>query len=315
LLKTLRYLKSADQVLYDLVTVGHFALDWIVRKNLKSRWTLGGPPTYVSLSAKALGANVSAISKVGSDFSDEYITWLSRNGIDLRGVKRTNGPTTRFRIVYDDTTETLQLIARCEPIGLEDLEREVKTKAIHIAPIADEISSRAALTLCRHGKLISLDPQGFLRRFDPNGYVHQKRWLDKTLLKEIDILKASSRELSLATRTKDLRKGLSKARRLGPRICIATMGADGVLLLSEDASFYKVPAYTPPHVVDPTGAGDAFAGAFLVEYLESGDSVWSTAFASAAASFVVEGVGPSNFGARHQTEERAEKIMEKVKKV
>jgi len=68
-------------------------------------------------------------------------------------------------------------------------------------------------------------------------------------------------------------------------------------------------------VVDPTGSGDAFAGAFLVEYLKTGDSVWSTAFASAAASFVVEGVGPSNFGTRGQTEERAEKIMEKVKKV
>jgi len=301
--------------LYDLVTVGHFAFDWIVRKNLKSRWTLGGPPTYVSLSAKALGANVSLISKVGADFSDEYVTWLSRNGVDLQGVKRTNGPTTRFKIAYNDATRTLQLVARCEPIALEDLQREIKTKAIHIAPIANEISTRVALSLCRYGKLISLDPQGFLRRFDRNGYVHPKRWLNKVLFKEIDVLKASSRELSLATRTRDLRRGLSKARRLGPRVCIATMGARGVLLLSEDASYYKVPAYTPPRVVDPTGSGDAFAGAFLVEYLRTGDSVWSTAFASAAASFVVESVGPSNFGTRGQAEERAEKIMEKVKKV
>lgn len=301
--------------MYDLVTVGHFAFDWIIRKDIKSRWTLGGPPTYASLSARALGASVSSISKVGADFSDEYVTWLSRNGVDLRGVKRTNGRTTRFKIAYHDATRALQLVARCEPIGLEDVQGEIKTKAIHIAPIANEISSRVALSLCRYGKLVSLDPQGFLRRFDRNGYVHLRRWLDKTLLKEMDVLKASSRELSIATRTKDLRKGLSKARRLGPRICIATMGADGVLLLSEDASYYKVPAYTPPHVVDPTGSGDAFGGAFLVEYLKTGDSVWSTAFASAAASFVVEGVGPSTFGARHQTEERAEKIMAKVKKV
>jgi len=301
--------------LYDLVTVGHFAFDWIIRKGIKSRWTLGGPPTYASLSARALGASVSSISKVGADFSDEYVTWLSRNGVDFQGVKRTNGRTTRFKIAYHDATRTLQLVARCEPIGLKDVQREIKTKAIHIAPIANEISSRVALSLCRHRKLVSLDPQGFLRRFDREGYVHPKRWVDKTLLKEIDVLKASSRELSIATRTKDLRKGLLKAKRLGPRICIATMGADGVLLLSEDGSYYKVPAYTPSHVIDPTGSGDAFAGAFLVEYLKTGDSVWSTAFASAAASFVLEGVGPSNFGARHQTEERAEKIMEKVKKV
>jgi len=106
-----------------------------------------------------------------------------------------------------------------------------------------------------------------------------------------------------------------KARSLGPRICLATMGARGVLLLSEDASFYKVPAYTPPRVVDPTGSGDAFAGAFLAEYLKTKDSVWSAALASAAASFVLEGVGPSNFGNRDQTEERAAKIVEKVEKV
>jgi ribokinase len=96
---------------------------------------------------------------------------------------------------------------------------------------------------------------------------------------------------------------------------MATKGADGVLLLSEDGMYYKVPAYKPPRVVDPTGSGDAFAGAFLVEYLKTGDSVWSTALASAAASFVVEGIGPSNFGERHQTEERAEDIIEKVEKV
>jgi len=301
--------------LYDLVTVGHFAFDWIVRKNLKSRWTLGGPPTYVSLSAKALGANVSSISKVGADFSDEYFSWLSRNGVDLQGVKMTNGPTTRFKIIYNDSTRMLQLVARCEPIRLEDLQLTVKTKAIHIAPIANEISVKAALSLCRYGKLISLDPQGFLRSFDRNGYVHLKRWLDKTLLKEVDVLKASSRELSAATQMRDLRKALLKARRLGPRICIATMGASGVLLLSEDASYYEVPAYKPPQVVDPTGSGDAFAGVFLVEYMRTRDPVWATAFASAAASFVVEGVGPSNFGTRDQTEERAATIMEKVKKV
>jgi len=301
--------------LYDLVTVGHFALDWIVRKDLKSRWTLGGPPTYVSLSAKTLGANVAVISKVGADFPDEYISWLSRNGVDLRGVKRLGGPTTRFKIEYDDATRKLQLVARCKPIGIGDLHFKFKTKAIHIAPIADEISLEVALSLCRYGKLISLDPQGFLRSFDRSGYVRPRRWFNKIFFKEVDVLKASSKELFLMTRTRDLRRGLSKARRLGSRICIATMGARGVLLVSEDASFYKVPAYAPLQVVDPTGSGDAFAGAFLAEYLRTRDSVWSAALASAAASYVVEGVGPSNFGTRDQTEERAVKIMEKVKKV
>ncbi len=300
--------------MYDLVTVGHFALDWIVREGLESRWTLGGPPTYVSLSAKALGAEVAVISKVGADFPDEYVSWLSRNGVDLRGVKRSSGLTTRFKIEYGDTSRKLQLVARCKPIGLGDLPSELKAKAVHIAPIADEISLEAALGLRRCGELISLDPQGFLRSFDRAGHVRPRRWLDKAFFKEVDVLKASSKELLLTTQTKDLRKGLSKARRLGPRICMATMGGRGALLASEDA-FYKVPAYSPLQVVDPTGSGDAFAGAFLAEYVRTRDLLWSAALASAAASYVVEGVGPSCFGTRGEAEERAVEIMEKIEKV
>jgi hypothetical protein len=70
--------------MFDLVAVGHFAIDLITSPKItKPKQTLGGSPTYVSLAARKLDAKVSVISKVGKDFSDRYITWLKAKGVDL----------------------------------------------------------------------------------------------------------------------------------------------------------------------------------------------------------------------------------------
>jgi sugar/nucleoside kinase (ribokinase family) len=74
---------------------------------------------------------------------------------------------------------------------------------------------------------------------------------------------------------------------------------------------YTVPAYKT-RVRDPTGAGDALVGAFLVTWVHTGDLTWSAAIGSAVASFVVEKVGPSNFGTSKQVEERAKTILDGI---
>ena len=57
---------------YDLVVVGHFALDVITRRGQPVQGALGGPPAYASLAARKLGASVAVISRVGDDFPEEY---------------------------------------------------------------------------------------------------------------------------------------------------------------------------------------------------------------------------------------------------
>lgn len=76
-------------------------------------------------------------------------------------------------------------------------------------------------------------------------------------------------------------------------------------------AFYHVPACKPRIVRDPTGAGDAFAGAFLAEYLRGTEPVWCCCVGSAAASFVVEEVGPHRFGEKKEVYDRARKIYER----
>ena len=64
-------------------------------------------------------------------------------------------------------------------------------------------------------------------------------------------------------------------------------------------------------LVDPTGAGDVFMGGFLTEYLREKESVWCSCVGSAAASLVVEGIGPTYFGSKEKIYQRAKVLYEK----
>jgi len=92
---------------------------------------------------------------------------------------------------------------------------------------------------------------------------------------------------------------------------VVTRCIKGSTLLFEN-QFYDVPAGKSKIVVDPTGAGDAYIGGFLAEYVRNKDVLWCACVGSATASFVVEAVGPSRFGEKHEVYERAQRIYEKV---
>ena len=92
---------------------------------------------------------------------------------------------------------------------------------------------------------------------------------------------------------------------------IATKGMKGSELLYQ-GQFYTVPACKPKALVDPTGAGDVYIGAFLAEYAHGKEILWCASVGSAAASFVIEGVGPERFGEKHEVYERATGIYEKA---
>jgi len=85
---------------FDIVPVGHFAIDSIFLPDRKSPFVvLGGSATYVSLVARRLDARVSVISKVGEDFPEAYRWWLGQEGVDLSNVTKVEGAhTTRLNL-------------------------------------------------------------------------------------------------------------------------------------------------------------------------------------------------------------------------
>ncbi|MEM3715915.1 MAG: PfkB family carbohydrate kinase [Candidatus Bathyarchaeia archaeon] len=300
--------------MFDLVTIGHFAIDLIVPSGeVKPRRRLGGPPTYVSLSASKLGLSVSVVSRVGGDFPAKYVEWLRKRGVDLSGLKICgDSKTTSFLIkYYPDGSREMFLKGRAPPILVEDLPQSLKAKAIHISPIAGEISADLIVVSSNIASIVSLDPQGLLRHFDSDGRVSLRGVNSLGFLSHVKIFKSSEREIKVLTRVDDVIRALRRVRAHGVEVAIATMGDKGALISFGDKIF-SMPAARPKAIMDPTGAGDAFIGAFLSEYIDGEDPLWCASVGAAAASFLIEKVGPRGFRGRRDVYRRAMEVYDKA---
>lgn len=300
--------------MFDIVSVGHLCIDSIFLPDRSTPFVvLGGSVAYVSFAARHLDARVAVISKVGSDFPNAYLWWLKQEGVDLSGVTKVeNAQTTRFELKYSTSLSdrALQLKNRAPPITIEDLPDPLKAKAIHIAPIAGEVTYETAEKLRSCAEILSLDPQGLVRNFDQNGKVTFGSLADKRILGLVDIYKSSLEEIQAVTGLTDINSAIKAVHEHGVKIIIVTLGADGVAVFVED-TIHNVPAYKPEKIIDLTGAGDALIGGFLAEYVHGEDCSWCSYVGSAAASLVVEGVGPTFFGDKEETYRRARVLYEK----
>jgi sugar/nucleoside kinase (ribokinase family) len=299
--------------LFDIASAGHFSIDSIFLPNRQTAFTvLGGSVAYVSFAARRLDARVSVISTVGADFPVAYKWWLEQEGVDLSGVRDVQDAlTTRFELRYngDLSNRTLCSKNRMLPIRVQDLPTHLKARIIHLAPIAGEITHEVAEKLRSCTEIMSLDLQGLIRKFDQDGNVTLQQPTDKSILGLIDVFKSTPMEIETLTGLFDLDSAI-KAVNNTVNIVIVTLGAEGALVAVED-TIHRVPAYKPEKFVDPTGAGDAFMGAFLAEYARGEDCAWCSQVGSAAASLVVEGIGPTSFGDKEEIYRRASTLIEK----
>ncbi len=298
----------------DVAVIGHLSIDRILLPSRTAPFTvLGGAAAYTSLAVKRLDASASVISKVGGNFPEAYLWWLRQEGVDLSGViKKADLPSTSFELGYskDLSERVLSLKGKGAPIELADLPEYFKAKSIHVAPIANEVSFEVIEHLKQCANVLSLDPQGLLRRFDEAGNVAENASVDKRILSLINIYKSSQSEILALTGRTELKAAIKTVHDFGVETVIVTLGAKGAVLSVEGAQF-NIAACPSQVLVDPTGAGDVFIGGFLTEYLRQKESIWCACVGSAAASVVVEGLGPTYFGKKEEIYQRAKVLYEK----
>jgi sugar/nucleoside kinase (ribokinase family) len=298
----------------DVAVIGHLSIDTIMLPTRTAPFVvLGGAATYTSFAAKRLEATASVISKVGGNFPEAYLWWLRQEGIDISGVtKLTDEQTTCFELNYnaDLSDRTLKLKSKGTPINLADIPSDLQAKAIHIAPIANEVSFEVVEHLKQCADILSLDPQGLLRSFDEAGNVTENASLDTRIFSLINIYKSSQNEIYTLTGESELKPAIKAIHDVGVETVIITMGAKGSVL-SVEGTQYNVAACPSQVLVDPTGAGDVFMGGFLTEYIRQKESIWCACVGSAAASVVVEGLGPTYFGKKEEIYQRAKTLYEK----
>jgi sugar/nucleoside kinase (ribokinase family) len=266
----------------DFLVVGHLAIDEVYIDN-RVRIGIGGSSYYCGFNLSLLGWRVCVISKIGFDFNP----YLSRmKNLDLSLVKMSSKPTTRYRIVYNSRYDrSLKLLSKCEDILGSDIPSELKVKAIHICPIANEVSVDAIYKLKELDGVLSIDLQGLLRSFRIDGEVFLRKPRNIfNIIRDIDILKANQFEIkAILNSLKDIYKLFD----IGVKIVIVTKGSEGVTIYTCKQTI-NISAPKVYRVKDPTGAGDVFMAGFLNEYLKGASIYESALYGIASASSIIK---------------------------
>lgn len=270
----------------SLVVVGAVGYDTIETENGKAFDVLGGSATYFSLAARFF-APVSLVAAVGTDFKPADRQLLLDRNIDLRGLENREGLTFRWHGRYhedlnkrDTLNLALNVLADFAPALLPD---QRHADFLFLANISPELQTRV-LDQMDGPAVVAADTMSYWIE-------HSRRDLIK-LMSRVDILTLNDEEARMLSGEQNLVKAGRAILRMGPKTALIKRGEYGVLQFSEEGLF-AVPAYPLEDVHDPTGAGDAFAGAFMGYIARSGHPDESArraavVYGSVMASYVVE---------------------------
>lgn len=275
-----------------LLSVGHVTFD---RRDPGE--VLGGSVSYASLTVHRLGWEAAILTSAGPDFDPAR---------DLPGIEafvHRSAATTRFANFYGPGGHRRQvLLSRAADIELLPVPEEWRAPdALLLGPLVGEI--QGALAPAFEASCVGAIGQGWLRAFDLEGNVSPKDWVEpERSLLGVHVLFISQHDL---VEGRDAHGFLSQV----PLVAV-TRGWQGVSILSREGDV-DVPGF-PRAEVDPTGAGDVFAAAFLVGYAERQDPQEAAVFACCAASCAVEGVGASSLGDRAMVLQRIEQREKQI---
>ena len=272
----------------DFLVIGHLAKD-----KAAEGWRLGGTAAYASLTASRLGLRTAVLTSAASDLDPSLLL----PDIDVRLLP--SDETTVFENVYGPKGRLQYVWARARTIAASDVPQDfLEARIVLLGPLVGEVEEEVAR--CFPRSLLAITPQGWLRTIRADGRVEQaspRRWQPRILLKRSQALFVSDEDLPPTETEETLARWATQV----PLLAL-TRGARGARLWSENR-WRQVPAI-PAEEVDPTGAGDIFAAAFLSRYVETDDAWQAALFAAAAASVSVEAPGTAAIPSRQQVEQR-----------
>ena len=275
----------------SLAVVGSIAFDAVRTPFGERRRMLGGSAVHFALAASFF-ADVRVVGPVGDDFGDAEYEVLRDRGVNTDDIERVAGGRTFFwRGEYEwnlnvrHTHETqLNVFGEFEP-KLSEASRAADV--LFLANIQPDLQ-RQVREQCPDVKLAGLDSM--------NLWIETARDSLVRTIRAVDIVFMNDDEVRMLTEEPTLLRAARKIMDLGPRVVVVKQGEYGAALFTEQG-FFSVPAYPLETVIDPTGAGDAFAGGFF-GYLDAQGAADDDAtlrramtYGSAVASFWVEEFG------------------------
>ncbi|MCB9565933.1 MAG: sugar kinase [Myxococcales bacterium] len=274
----------------DLLVVGSVAIDWIITPKAEREESVGGSATFFAMAASYF-TSVRLVGVVGHDFPRSALADFKEAGIDSAGLEIVeDGLTFRWKGRYHEnmndrtTLEThLNVFERFDPslpAGFEESEY------LFLANIQPSLQLQVFEKMSRP-RLVGMDTMNL--------------WINATrddlikVVSKVDVLTINEEEARMLSGEHNLVKAARAINRMGVRHLVIKRGEYGALLYDHDGNFFVAPALPLEEVIDPTGAGDSFAGGFM-GYLArrgvtpNGQSLRTAMiYGSVMASFSVEG--------------------------
>lgn len=289
----------------SITVVGSVALDTVETPSGKNEDGLGGAATYFALAA-ANFTPVHMVAIVGEDFPEQHVALLESKGIHLEGLERAAGKTFRWAGRYHndvndrDTLDTqLNVFEHFHPKVPASARNSEYLFLGNIHPALQlEVFDQS------NHKFVALDTMNL--------------WIDisldalKQVMARVDCIILNDAEAKQMTGLLNLVHAAKAIQAMGPKVVVIKKGEHGCLLFGNHGEMFAVPALPLHEVVDPTGAGDSFAGGFMGHIATTGQTDFLTLckaviYGSACASATCEAFGPAALA-----ELTMEKIEERV---
>ncbi len=269
-----------------VTVVGSVAFDSLETPFGRRERILGGAATHFSLAA-SLFTDVNVVGVVGEDFGEEELSVFRARGINLDDLERVEGAQSfHWSGRYEDdmavahTLDTqLNVFADFEPTLSEGSR---KAEVLFLGNIQPELQRRVREQ--SDARLAGLDSMNY--------WIESARDPLLEAMRAVDVIAFNDAEVRMLTEEPNLSRAARSILELGPRVVLVKQGPYGACMYTKD-DFFSIPAYPLETVIDPTGAGDAFAGGFF-GYLDSvGEEALRAAavYGSVVASFAVEDFG------------------------
>ena len=273
----------------SLLVVGSIAFDSIETPKGSVEDALGGSATFFSYAASFF-TKPRLVGVVGDDFPAEHRQLLSARDIDTTGLVTQTGKTFRWKGRYHQDMNTRDTIAvhlnvlnTFDPVLPEPFRDSSHVFLANSSPVLQ----KKVLEQIHRPQLVMADTMDL--------WIETQQDELMSLLPELDGLLLNDSEARLLSEDDNLVRAGQAIRQMGPKFVIIKKGEHGAVLFSEDGVF-AIPAYPTANVIDPTGAGDSFAGG-LMGYLDSdqtpppGRLRRAMVYGSVLASLAVEGFG------------------------
>jgi len=239
----------------SLLIVGSIALDNVKTPFGKVEQSLGGSAIYTSMVSKNF-CKSNIVGIVGDDFPEEYFELLNRNDINTQDLKVVKGRTFHWSGVYNDmnkaeTLDTqLNVFADFDPELCSD---NRNCDYLFLGNI-DPVLQLKVLRQMNNTKITACDTMNF--------WITGAKPKLLEVINNVDILFINEDELKMLTDMHNIFEAAQKAKEMGPKLIVVKRGEYGSFAYSDDFIFFA-PVYPVRKVIDPTGAGDSFAGGFM----------------------------------------------------